>query len=117
MITKDPTSALKPPTVLEVTGELRLILPIMVPSTVGPSKPGGLAFDKSISRLLDLGPSRSATWPRPGVLGPTERSMEFECGKVELGTSMKRASVPIWNVQLEWPLHLRKVLVQTHMPA
>jgi hypothetical protein len=33
--------------------------------------------------------------------------MEFECGKVELGTSMKHATAPIWNVQLEWPLRLR----------
>jgi hypothetical protein len=34
--------------------------------------------------------------------------MEFECGKVGLGTLMKHASVPIWNVRLVWLLGLRE---------
>jgi hypothetical protein len=38
--------------VVEVTGDDS---PKMVPGTAGPSKPEGLAFDKSISCLLYLG--------------------------------------------------------------
>jgi hypothetical protein len=80
----------------------------MVPGTAGPSKPEGLAFDKSISRLLYPGLEIGHMASTRVLWLVLKRPMEFECGKVGLGTSMKHASVPIWNVRLVWLLGLRE---------